>query len=146
MKGKGKDAALGTMFGATWGDETFEIPHSEMDCPASAQLSEWEADWVSKEPTSSGEPKEHEYLKPGSSPRAVAPQPTCGERGLPPRMAAPKLALDETMELRSRVLGAGDEDPDLSALSAVLKTNLGLSDLKKPPSKKKCISLRKGYL
>ena len=26
MKGKGKDAALGTMFGAPWGDETFEIP------------------------------------------------------------------------------------------------------------------------
>ena len=31
-------------------------------------------------------------------------------------MAAPKLGLDETMELLSRVLGADDEDPDLSAL------------------------------
>ena len=48
-------------------------------------------------------------------------------------MAAPKLGLDETMELLSWVLGAGDEDPDLSALSAALKTKLGLSDLKKPP-------------
>ena len=48
-------------------------------------------------------------------------------------MAAPNLGLDETMELLSRVLGAGDEDPDLSALSAALKTKLGLSDLKKPP-------------
>ena len=30
-KGKGKDAPLGTIFGATWGEETFEIPHGEMD-------------------------------------------------------------------------------------------------------------------
>ena len=37
------------------------------------------------------------------------------------------------MELLSQVLVAGDEDPDLSALSAALKTKLGLSDLKKPP-------------
>ena len=48
-------------------------------------------------------------------------------------MAAPKLGLDETMELLSRVLGAGDEDPDLSAFSAALKTKLGLSDMKQPP-------------
>ena len=48
-------------------------------------------------------------------------------------MAAPKLGLDETMDLLSRVLDAGDEDPDLSALPAALKTKLGLSDLKKPP-------------
>ena len=47
-------------------------------------------------------------------------------------MAAPEQVLDETMELLSRVLGAGDEDPDLSALSAAFKTKLGLSDLKKP--------------
>ena len=58
---------------------------------------------------------------------------TSVDRGLPPRMAAPKLGLDETMELLSRILRAGDEDPDLSALSAALKTKLGLSDLKKPP-------------
>ena len=38
------------------------------------------------------------------------------------------------MELLSRGLGAGDEDPDLSALSAALKAKLGLSELKKPPS------------
>ena len=48
-------------------------------------------------------------------------------------MAAPKLGLDETMELPSRVLGAGDEDHDLGALTAALKTKLGLSNLKKPP-------------
>ena len=48
-------------------------------------------------------------------------------------MAAPKPGLNETMDLLSRVLGAGDEDPDLSALSAALKTKLGLSDSKKPP-------------
>ena len=45
----------------------------------------------------------------------------------------PQLGLDETMELLSRVLGAGAEDRDVSALSAALKTKLGLSDLKKPP-------------
>ena len=127
-KGKGKEA-LGTMFGATWAEETFEIPHGEMDRSWSAQSSEWEPDWVSGEPTPPERPKEHERLKPGPSPRAVAPEPTSVDRGLPPRMAAPKLGLDETMELLSQVLGAGDEDPNLSALSAALKTKLGLSDL-----------------
>ena len=63
MKGKGKDAALGTMFGATWGDKTFKIPYGEMDWPTSAQSSECQPDWVSKEPTPSREPKEHECPK-----------------------------------------------------------------------------------
>ena len=44
-------------------------------------------------------------MKARPNPRAVAPQPTCVDRGLPPRMAAPKLDLDETMDLLSRVLG-----------------------------------------
>ena len=105
-----------------------------MDWSSSAQSSEWEPYLESGEPTPPEKPKEHGCLKPGSNPRAVAPEPTSVDRGLPPRMAAPKLGLDETMELLSRVLGAGDEDPHLSALSAALKTNLGLSDLKKPPS------------
>ena len=48
-------------------------------------------------------------------------------------MAAPKLGLDWTMDLLFRVLGAGDQEPDLTALSAALKTELGLSNLKKPP-------------
>ena len=121
------------MLGATLGEETFEIPHGEMDWSASAQSSEWEPDWVSAEPTPPEEPKEHECLKPGPSPRAVAPEPMCVDRGLAARMAAPKLGLDETMDLLSRVLGAGDEDLDLSALSAALKTELGVSDLKEPP-------------
>ena len=30
-KGGGKEAPSGTMFGATWAEETFEIPHGEMD-------------------------------------------------------------------------------------------------------------------
>ena len=132
-KEKGKDAPLGTMFGATLGEHTSEIPHGEMTWFSSAQSSEWEPDWVSVEPTPPEETKEHECLKPGTSLRAVAPEPTCMDRSLPPRMTAPKLGLDETMELLSRVLGAGGEDPDLSALSAALKTKLGLSDLKKPP-------------
>ena len=77
------------------------------------------------EPSPPEELEEHECLKPGPSPRAAAPEPTCVDRGLLPRMAAPKLGLDETMELLSRVLGAGDEDPDLSALSAALRMKLG---------------------
>ena len=132
-RGKGKEPPLGTIFGARWGEETFEIPHGEKDWSSSAQSSEWEPDCVSGEPTPPEKPKEHERLKPGPSPRAVAPEPTSVDRGLPPRMAPRKLGPDETMELLSRVLGAGDEDPDLSAFSAALKTKLGLSDLKKPP-------------
>ena len=128
-----KDAPLRTMFGATWGEERFKIPHGEMDWSASAKSSEWEPDLVSEEPEPPEEWKNHERLKPDPSPRAVAPEPRCVDGGLPPRMAAPKLGLDETMDLLSRVLGAGDEDPDLHALSAALKTKLGLSDLKKPP-------------
>ena len=115
-KGKGKEATLENMFGATWGEQMFEIPHGEMDWSASAQSSEWEPDWVSEERTLPEEPKEHECLNPGPGPRAVAREPACVDRGLPPRMAAPKLGLDETMDLLSRVLGAGDEDPDPSAL------------------------------
>ena len=46
-KGKEKEAPSGTMFGATWAEETFEIPHGEMDWSSSAQSSEW----VSGEPT-----------------------------------------------------------------------------------------------
>ena len=105
MKGKGKDACLGTMFGATWGEETFKIPHGEMDWSASAQTSELEPDWVSEQLLPPEEPKEHECMKARPNPRAVAPQPTCVDRGLPPRMAALKLDLDETMDLLSRVLG-----------------------------------------
>ena len=121
------------MFGASWGDETLEIPYSEWDASASAHSSEWEPDWISMEPTPSKEPKEPECLEGVPSPRGVAPEPSCVEGVLPPRMAAPKLGLDETTELLSRVLGASDEDRDLSARSAALKAKLGLSDLKKPP-------------
>ena len=83
--------------------------------------------WISGEPT----PSLLSRPRP-PSPRGVRPEPVRVERDLPSRMAARKLCLDETMELLSRVLGAGD--PDLSALSAALKAKLGLSELKKPPS------------
>ena len=116
------------MFGTTWG-EGFEAPYGEISATTSNDSSEWEEDWISREPT----PSLPSRPRP-PSPRGVCPEPVCVERGLPSRMAAPKLGLDETMELLSRVLGAGDEDPDLSALSAALKTKLGLSELKKPPS------------
>ena len=111
-QGKRKDAPLGAMFGATWDKETFEIPRGEIDWLSSAQSSESEPDCVSAEPTPPGEPDTHDGLKPGPSPRAVAPEPTSVGRGLTPRMASPKLGLDETMQLLSQVLGAGDEDPD----------------------------------
>ena len=104
-----------------------------MHWSASPQSSEFESDWVFEEPTPPQEPKEHECLKPGTSPRAVAPEPTGVDGGLPPRVAAPKLGLDKTVDLLSQVPGAGNEDPDLSALSAAHKTKLGLSDLTKPP-------------
>ena len=71
-------------------------------------------------------------MKPSPSPRVVVPEPTCVDRGLSPRMAAPKLSRDETADLLSQVPGASDEDTDLSALLAALKTKLGLPDLKKP--------------
>ena len=116
------------MFGTTWG-EGFEAPYGEISATTSNDSSEWEMDWISREPT----PWLPSRPRP-PSPRGVCPEPVRVERGLPSRMAAPKLGLDETMELLSRVLGAGDEDPDLSALSAALKAKLGLSELKKPPS------------
>ena len=132
-KGKGKEAPLGMMFGATLAEKTFQVPHGEMDWSSSAQSCQWEPDWVSGEPTPPEKPKEYECLKPGPGPRAVAPGPASVDKGFPPRMAAPKLGVDEAMELLSQVLGASDADPDLSALLAALKTNFGLSDLKKPP-------------
>ena len=76
-KKKGNDAPLRTKFGATWGEETFEIPHGEMDWSVSALSSEWEPDWVSEEPTPPEETKEHKCLKPGPSLRAVVAEPTC---------------------------------------------------------------------
>ena len=106
---------MGTIFGATWGVEMFDIPHGEMDWSSSAQSSEWEPDRVLGEPTPTEKPKEHECLKPGSNPMAVAPEPTSVDQGLPPGIEAPRLGLDETRELLSRVFGAGDEDPDFSA-------------------------------
>ena len=104
-RGKGKETAMrGPMFGTTWGEE-FEIPYGECAASASARSSEWELDWISGEPTHTKEPvcMEREPSLPG-----VSPEPVCVERGLPPRMAAPKLVLDETMELLSRDLGAGE--------------------------------------
>ena len=116
------------MFGTTWG-EGFEAPYGEISATTSNGSSEWEVDRISREPT----PSLPSRPRP-PSPRGVCPEPVRVERGLPSRMAAPKLGLDETMELLSRVLGVGDEDPDLSALSAALKAKLGPSELKKPPS------------
>ena len=46
MKGRGKDAALGPMIGATRGNETLEIPYSELDASGSPHSSEWELNRV----------------------------------------------------------------------------------------------------
>ena len=129
-KGKGRETAMmAPMFGTTW-EEEVEIPYGDSAASASAHSSEWEPDLISREPSPT---KEAVCMEREPSPRGVLPEGVCVERGLPPSMAAPKLRLDETMELLSRVLGAGEEDPDLSALSAALKAKPGLSDLKKPP-------------
>ena len=109
---------MGPMFGTTWVEE-FQIPYGKCAASASAHSSEWEPDWICWEPTPTKEPVCMER-----EPSPCAPDPVCVERGLPPRMAAPKLGLDETMELLSRVLGAGEEGPDLSALSAAVKGKL----------------------
>ena len=116
------------MFGTTWG-EGFEAPYGEISATTSNDSSEWEVDSISRERTSSLPSRPRP-----PSPHGVCPEPVRVERGLPSPMAAPKLGLDETMELLSRVLGSGDEDPDLSALTAALKAKLGLSELEKPPS------------
>ena len=99
----------------TWG-EGWEIPYGEDD--ASIHTSDMFSDWESRATTSS--------LK-------KMPEPVCVERAFPPHEVAPKLRLDETVELLTRVLGAS-EDIDLSALSAALKSKLGLCDMKKPPT------------
>ena len=62
------------------------------------------------------------------------PEPVCVQRAFPPQEVTAKLGLDETLELLTRALGAGEDDPNLSASSVVLITTLGLSELKKPPS------------
>ena len=118
---------MSPMFGTAW-EEEFEIHHRECAALALAHSSEWEHDWIPRETTPRKEPVCMER-----EPSPCAPEPVCVERGLPPCMAAPKLGLDETMELLSRVLGAGEEDPDLRELLAALKAKLGLSDLRKPP-------------
>ena len=64
---------MGPMFGTTWGDDTFEIPYGESAASTSALSSEWEPDWVSKEPTPSKEPKEPECM-------AREPSKGCGSR------------------------------------------------------------------
>ena len=48
-----------------------------------------------------------------------------------PHADTPKRGLNDTVELLTNPLRASEEDPDLSAVSAALKTKLGLADLKK---------------
>ena len=103
MKGEWKETAMmGPIFGTSWG-EALEIRYGECAASASAHPSDVEPDWISREPTPTKEP-----LCMEREPSPCAPEPTCVERGLPRRMAATKLRLDETIELLSRVLGAGE--------------------------------------
>ena len=66
------------------------------------------------------------------------PEPFCVEHAFPPHEVAPKLGFDETVELLTRVMGASEEDPDLSSLSAALKNKLRLPDVRKPPPPPQC--------
>ena len=50
------------------------------------------------------------------------PEPVCVEQAFLELDVTPKKGLDETVELLTRVLGASEEDPALSALSVALKT------------------------
>ena len=85
-KGKGKETAMvAPRFGTTWGEES-EIPYGECTASALAHSSEWGPDRISGEPTPTKEP-----VCMGREPSPRAPEPVCIERGLPPRMAAPKL-------------------------------------------------------
>ena len=100
----------------TW-DPEWKSPYvADTDSIKSSEMFD---DWESRAPTPS---------------LRKEPEPVCVERAFPPREVTPKLGLDETVELLTRVLGASEEDPDLSALSAALKTKLGLFDVQKPPS------------
>ena len=67
---------MGPMIGATWGDDTLQIPYGEHVASASARWSECEPDWVSREPTPLKEP---ECMEREPSPRGVSPEPTCVE-------------------------------------------------------------------
>ena len=60
------------------------------------------------------------------------PKPFFVARAFCAQKVAPTPGLDETVELLTRVLGVSEEDPDLTALSAALKSKLGLCHVKKP--------------
>ena len=119
-KGKGKEMG-GTI---TTRGEGFEMLYGE-DI-ASVHTLELFADWESRATTPS--------LNRTPESVGVSPEPVCVQRCFLQRDVAPKLGLDETVELLTRVLSACEEDLDLSAFSAAPKTKLGLSNVKKPPS------------
>ena len=97
-------------------DPQWESPY--VDVAGSIKTSETFVDWESRAPTWS---------------LRNQPEPVKVECALPPHEDTSKLGLDETVELRTRVVGASEEDPHTSALSAALKTKLGLANPKKPP-------------
>ena len=65
------------MFGTTWG-EGFEASYGEISATTSNDSSEWEENWISREPT----PSLPSRPRP-PSPRGVCPEPVRVERGLP---------------------------------------------------------------
>ena len=84
----------------------------------SVNRSEIFADWESQAPTPS---------------LRKEPESVGVERAFPPHQDTSKLRPGETMELLTEGLRATEEDLNLCAVSAALKTKLGLADLKKPP-------------
>ena len=59
------------------------------------------------------------------------PKPVKVEGAPPPHQDSPEVVLHEMVELLTRALGGGEEDPDLSTLSVALKIEPGWSDLQK---------------
>ena len=112
------------MFGTTWG-EGFEAPYGEISATMSNDSWEREEDRISREPTLSLPSRPRP-----PSPRGVCPEPVRLERGLPSRMAAPKLGLDETMELLSRVLSRDADSQRIQFEFAELAANSSAAQIR----------------
>ena len=98
-------------------------------------LKTWEADWESPLGADKESLEAAEMFKDLES-RAATPslEPKISGSmkgpGVPRELS--KFGLDETVQLQTKVLGAGDEEADLSVLSAASKTKLGMVNLNRP--------------
>ena len=97
-------------------EEEWEPPHRVHEEETSEETAALFEDWDSRERTPSIKRM-----------RTMTPAPPEESEEVP------RISLDKTVKVLAKVLGAGDDDPDLTALWAALKATLGLSNLKKPP-------------